>query len=103
MENELITQLRKSFKDAGEYPDAIQQSCYTLNKAPKLKQFLESLFGKGSVIAAYDRESCFDEGEWDMGCCDSVFVTKTGKVVEVSNSEWGYMIVAGTFKGENDE
>lgn len=100
MQNELITQLQKSFKETGGYPDTIQQEYYTLNKAPKLKQFLESLFGKGSIVVAYDRESSFTKGNWDMGCCSSVFVTKTGKVVEVGNSEWGHMSVAGTFKGE---
>lgn len=100
MQNEFITQLQKSFKETGGYPDTIHQSCYTLNKAPKLKQFLESLFGKGSVVVAYDRESSFTKDRWDMGCCDSVFVTKTGKVVGVGNSEWGHMTKVGTFKGE---
>ena len=100
MQNELITQLQKSFKETGAYPDTIKHSCYALNKAPKLKQFLESLFGKGAVVAAYDRASSFSKGDWDMGCCDSVFVTKTGKVVEVGNSEWGHMTAVGTFKGE---
>ena len=98
MQNELIVQLHNSLKETGSYPDTLKSSCYTLNKSRELEQFLESLFGKGSILAAYDRDSVFRKGDWDMAGCDSVFVTKTGKVVEVGNSEWGHMSEVGRLK-----
>ena len=101
MQNKLIVQLHNSLKETCSYPDTLESGCHTLNKSRELKKFLESLFGKGSILAAYDRDSGFGEGEWDMAGCDSVFITKTGKVVGVSNSEWGRMSVVGRLKGED--
>lgn len=98
MSNELITQLQKSLEHTYSFPDKVKPNYYPLKKSPELKKFLESLFGKGSVLVAYDRESDFSNGKWGMGGCDSVFVTKTGKVVEVTNSEWGSMIEIGRLK-----
>ena len=98
MQNELILQIRKSLKDTDSYPDTLKSGYYTLSKSRELKQFLESLFGKGSVLAAYDRDSEFRKGEWDMSGCGSVLITRTGKVVEVGNSEWGHMNDVGCLK-----
>ncbi len=98
MQNKMIVQLHNSLKETYSYPDTLESGGYTLNKSQELKHFLESLFGKGSILAAYDRESGFREGKWDMAGCDSVFITKTGKVVGVGNSEWGHMSVVGRLK-----
>ncbi len=98
MQNKMIVQLHNSLKETYSYPDTLDSGGYTLNKSQELKQFLESLFGKGSILAAYDRDSGFGEGKWDMAGCDSVFITKTGKVVGVGNSEWGHMSVVGRLK-----
>ena len=94
----LIRTLDNYLKETYSYPDTLKSGSYTLNKSRELKHFLESLFGKGSILAAYDRDSGFREGEWDMAGCDSVFITKTGKVVKVGNSEWGHMSVVGRLK-----
>lgn len=101
--NKLMQNLDNSLKETGSYPDTLKSDGYTLNKSREFKKFLESLFGKGSILAAYDRYSEFRKGEWDMSGCDSVFITKTGKVAWVSNSEWGYMGVMGCLKGEDYE
>ena len=105
MQNELITQLKKSLEETMEYPDTLQNGGLPLHKSYKLEKFLESLFGKGSVIVAYDydTESSFDDGCWDMSGCDSLFITVTGKVVEVNNSEWGHMGIVGKIKREKYE
>lgn len=108
MQNKFITQIQNSLTKTGYYPETLDDSGTTLQKSVQLKKFLDSVFGKNAVEVAYDHASGFHasashKGEWDMGCCDSVFVTSTGKVVEVSNSEWGWMTNCGTVRPKTNK
>lgn len=101
MQNKFITQIQKSLQLTGDFPEVLEDMKTVLKKSQQLRKFLESVFGEGSVVAAYDSGSKFTKGSWNMGCCKSVFITNTGKVIETSNSEWGDMSKRGkVFKRE---
>lgn len=95
MQHEIVTQVNKALAKTGEYPDTVEWYGTTLRKGTKLRQFLNSVFGSDAVVAAYDIDSGFGNGEWDMAGCHSVIITKEGKVVLVTNSEWGRMSFVG--------
>lgn len=98
MQHEIVTQVNKALKETGEYPDTVELYGTTLRKATKLRQFLNSVFGSETVVAAYDMYSGFDKGVWDMAGCYSVIITKEGNVVVVTNSEWGRMSFVGAVR-----
>lgn len=98
MQDKFITQIQNSLSKTGNYPETLEDFGKPLVKSVQLKNFLNSVFGVDAVVEAYDKESVFSKGEWNMGCCDSVFITSTGKVVKVDNSEWGEMIKCGTVR-----
>lgn len=98
MQHDIITQVNKALNETGEYPDTVELYGTSLRKATKLRQFLNSVFGSEAVVAAYDMDSGFDKGVWDMAGCHSVLITKEGTVVAVTNSEWGRMSFVGTVR-----
>lgn len=94
----LIKDIEKYFSETGSYPNELSVNGYVLKKGALLKQFLNSVFGEGTINEAYDISSTFSKGAWDMGGTQSIFITTSGKVVHLSNSEWGSMRVAGRVK-----